>query len=367
MRVIIAGGGTGGHLYPGIALAWELLRMRPGSEVLFVGTERGLEARVIPREGFALATIRVRGLVGRGVIRATASLARLPLGLADAWSIVKRFRPDLIVGVGGYAAGPTVLAGRLARRPVALLEQNVLPGLTNRLLAPWADLIVAAFDESRAVFRGRVEVLGNPIRRAVVEAGRVPLPKDGGLLVFGGSQGAASINRAMVAGLVALKAVSGLHIVHQTGSSDHEAVRAAYTASGLAARVEPYLDDMGSAYAGAALVVARAGATSVAEITACGRPSIVIPYPHAAHGHQERNARALVRAGAAEMILDRDLSGDALGTAIARLLADRGRLERMAAASRAIGRPDAAERVAAACVALAEARSRAPGKVGGRV
>ena len=353
-RILIAGGGTGGHLYPGIALAHEFARLRPGVEILFVGTARGLEARVVPREGFALATVRVRGIVGRGMVRAVAALARLPLALAEAWTIVRRFRPDLIVGVGGYAAGPAVVAGRLLRRTIVLLEQNVVPGVTTRWLAPLADLIVASFDESRAGLRGRVEVLGNPVRRSVVERGRTPLPKDAGLLVFGGSQGAATINRAMVGALPELKVLPGLRIVHQTGAADHARTREAYAAAGVAATVEPYLDDMGSAYAAAALVVARAGATSVAEITACGRPAILIPYPHAAHGHQERNARALVAAGAAEMILDRDLGGGRLGGAIVALLSDRARLETMADASRRAGRPDAGETIAARCLELAE-------------
>jgi UDP-N-acetylglucosamine--N-acetylmuramyl-(pentapeptide) pyrophosphoryl-undecaprenol N-acetylglucosamine transferase len=248
--------------------------------------------------------------------------------LAEAWSVLRRFRPDLIVGVGGYAAGPTVVAGRLLRRTVVILEQNVLPGVTNRILAPLAHLVVAAFDESRAAFRGRVEVLGNPIRRAVVEA------------------------------LPVLMTLPGFRIVHQTGERDLAPTRAEYAAAGVSGRVEPYLDDMGSAYAGAALVVARAGATSVAEITACGRPAILIPYPHAAHGHQERNARALAAAGAAQMILDRDLAGGRLGETMLALLADRPRLQAMADASRRLGRPDAGPAIAAACLALLESRSR---------
>jgi UDP-N-acetylglucosamine--N-acetylmuramyl-(pentapeptide) pyrophosphoryl-undecaprenol N-acetylglucosamine transferase len=354
MRVLFAGGGTGGHLYPGIALAHELVRLRPRSSILFVGTTRGLEVRLVPREGFALETIRVRGLVGRGLGRAAAALAALPLALAEAWSIVRRFRPDLIVGVGGYAAGPTVVVGRLLRHPIVLLEQNVLPGVTNRWLAPLATLVVVAFEESRTAMRGHVEVLGNPVRRTVVEAGRVPLPTEASLLVFGGSQGAATINRAMVDALDTLKRLPDLRIIHQTGAHDHARTLAAYAAAGVCAKVEPYVDDMASAYAGAALVVARAGATSVAEITACGRPAILIPYPHSAHGHQERNARALVTAGAADMIADRDLNGDQLGRAVVSLLSDRTRLAAMAAASRRLGRPNACETIAARCLALVE-------------
>ncbi len=354
MRVLFAGGGTGGHLYPGIALAHELVRLRPRSAILFVGTARGLEARLVPREGFALETIRVRGLVGRGLARAAAALAMLPFALVQAWSIVRRFRPDLIVGVGGYAAGPTVVVGRLLRHPIVLLEQNVLPGVTNRLLAPLATLVVAAFEESRIAMRGRVEVLGNPVRRTVVEAGRVPLPTEASLLVFGGSQGAATINRAMVDALDTLKTLPHLRVIHQTGVHDHARTQAAYAAANVHAKVEPYVDDMASAYAGAALVVARAGATSVAEITACGRPSILVPYPHAAHGHQERNARALVAAGAADMIEDRDLTGDRLGGTIVTLLSDRRHLAAMAAASRRLGRPGACETIAARCLALVE-------------
>jgi UDP-N-acetylglucosamine--N-acetylmuramyl-(pentapeptide) pyrophosphoryl-undecaprenol N-acetylglucosamine transferase len=354
MRVVIAGGGTGGHLYPGIALAHEFMRVRPGSSVLFVGTERGLEARVVPREGFELATIRVRGLVGRGALGAVATLAMLPAALFEAWGVLRRFRPDLVVGVGGYAAGPTIVAARLMRRAIVLLEQNVLPGVTNRWLSPIADLVAASFEESRAAFSGRVEVLGNPVRPAVVAAGRTALPDAASILVFGGSQGAKAINRAVTGSLAALSKIPGLAIVHQTGHADHADTARAYRDAGVAATVAPYLDDMGTAYAGAALVVARAGATTVAELTACGRPAILIPYPHAAHGHQERNARALESAGAAVVILERDLTGAMLGDVIAGLLADRPRLMRMAAASRALGRPDAGERIARACLTLAE-------------
>jgi UDP-N-acetylglucosamine--N-acetylmuramyl-(pentapeptide) pyrophosphoryl-undecaprenol N-acetylglucosamine transferase len=354
MRVVIAGGGTGGHLYPGIALAHEFMRVRPGSSVLFVGTERGLESRVVPREGFELATIRVRGLVGRGVLRAAVTLARLPGALLEAVCILRRFRPERVVGGGGYAAGPTIAAARLLRRTIVLLEQNVLPGVTNRWLSPIADLVVASFEESRAAFRGRVEVLGNPVRPAVVSAGRTALPDAPSILVFGGSQGARAINRAVVGALPTLSQIDGLSIVHQTGQADFADTTRAYDAAGVTATVTPYVDDMGAAYARAALVVARAGATTVAELTACGRPAIVIPYPHAAHGHQERNARAVESAGAGVVILERDLDGPALGEAIAGLLADRPRLARMAEASRALGRPDAGERIARACLALVE-------------
>ena len=353
--MLIAGGGTGGHLYPGLALAREFLRVRPHAEILFVGTVRGLEARVVPREGFALATIRVRGVIGRGWTGAAAALARLPLAFKDAWSVVRRFGPHLVIGVGGYASGPALAAALFLRRTVVILEQNVLPGVTNRLVAPFVDLVVAAFDESRSAFRGRVEVLGNPIRREVVEAGRVPLPHDASVLIFGGSQGAMTINRAIIDALPDLKAMPGLRILHQTGSPDYERTKHGYATAGVTASVEPYLDTMGKAYAGAALVVARAGATSVAEITACGRPAILVPYPHAAHGHQERNAQALVAAGAAEMILDRDLNGPRLARSIAALLSDRPRLERMAAASRALGRPSAGEQIAARCLAMVDA------------
>jgi len=257
--------------------------------------------------------------------------------------------------VGGYASGPVLAAALLLRRTVVILEQNVLPGVTNRLVAPFVDLVVAAFEDSRTAFRGRVEVLGNPIRRDVVEAGRVPLPQEASVLIFGGSQGAMTINRAMVDALPDLKAVPGIRIVHQTGPRDYERTKNAYAAAGVAASVKPYLDAMGAAYADAALIVARAGATSVAEITACGRPAILIPYPHAAHGHQERNARTVVAAGAAEMMLDRDLSGQRLARSVTALLSDRPRLERMAHASLALGRPGAGEQIAARCLAMVNA------------
>ncbi len=410
MRVLIAAGGTGGHLYPGIALAGELKRLRPGTEVRFVGTAKGLESRVLPREGYLLDLIRARGLVGTGLRRGAASLALLPVALWDSLRIVGRFQPHLVIGVGGYASGPAVLAAWLRRTPTVILEPNAVPGVTNRLLAPLADLVVTAFEEAAASLRGRtVEVLGNPIRREIVErcrdmgtAGQATpvtdenqrtsggegsdterpwspgvLPPDRAtlhspglslgqhgsphkktLLIMGGSQGARAINRAMVGALPELRRQEKFLIIHQTGGADLEWVRGEYSKAGFNdARVEPFLYDIPEIYAAADLVVSRAGATTVAELTAAGLPAILIPFPYATHQHQERNAGSLQAAGAAVVLTDGELSGPLLAGWIEKLLGDPGRLRAMAIRSRAAGRPDAGEKIASACFQVAEARS----------
>jgi UDP-N-acetylglucosamine--N-acetylmuramyl-(pentapeptide) pyrophosphoryl-undecaprenol N-acetylglucosamine transferase len=352
MRVVIAGGGTGGHLYPGLALA-EVLVAR-GHAVTFVGTPAGIEARVVPGAGYPLRLLTGRQLRGGGPGRALLAAAALVRGTAQAVALLGELRPRLVVGVGGYASVPVVLAARLRRIPVVLLEQNTIPGAANRLLGRLAARVCIGFPESAAAFpRGRAVHTGNPVRAAILHAARVPRERPG-LLVFGGSGGAHKVNEATVDAMRVL-GVAARHIdlTHQTGPADVEGVRAGYAALALAPRVEPFIDDMAAAYAGADLVVARAGATSCAELLAVGLPAILVPYPYAADDHQRRNAEALVHAGAAEMILDRELTGERLAAAIGPLLADAPRRAHMASAARILGRPDAAARVADECERLA--------------
>ena len=376
MRIIIAAGGTGGHLYPGLALAREFERQVPGVEVIFVGTTRGLETKVMPREGFELITIRARGIMGKGGIGGLRGLAVIPLGLVQCLALCRTRRPDLVIGIGGYTSPPLVAAAFLLGIKRALLEPNAYPGVANRFMSPLANLVFVAFADAVPFFgTGKTQEVGTPIRRAFLEGTQstgASRTHGSVLLILGGSQGARSINRAMCAAFPLLLQVQPeLRLIHQTGERDFEEVAAAYRAAmqnlgstGHSTRppqarqdaplpgepeVTPFLYDMPSAMRQADLIVSRAGATTVAEITACGKPAILIPFPHAIHGHQERNARVLEQAGAAQVILDQQLSGDMVAQAIAALLGDRSRLARMGQQSRALGRPDSAERVVQTC------------------
>ncbi|TLY32173.1 MAG: undecaprenyldiphospho-muramoylpentapeptide beta-N-acetylglucosaminyltransferase [Nitrospirae bacterium] len=358
MRVLIAAGGTGGHLYPGVALAREFARLEPGSEAIFVGTDRGLETKVVPREGFELITITARGVMGRGMWGAVQGLAAVPVGLLQCLAICRQRRPDLAIGIGGYTSPPLVLAAFLLGIKRAILEPNVHPGVANRVLSPFANLIFVSFAATVPFFApGKTRIVGTPIRREFLEAPPEPPPDRivGGptLVVLGGSQGARSINRAMVAALPRLLAAHPtVRVIHQTGERDYEEVAMAYRNARLEAEVSPFLFDVPRAFRQADLIVSRSGATTVAEITACGKPAILIPFPHAIHGHQERNARILEEAGAATVILDAELTGEALAAAITALLANPGRLGEMGRCSKGLGRADSAERVVMACRAL---------------
>lgn len=356
MRVIIAAGGTGGHLYPGVALAREFERQMPGSETMFVGTTRGLETNVVPREGFELITIAARGVMGKGAGGAVQGLAVVPLGVAQCLAVCRKRRPDLAIGVGGYTSPPLILAAFLLGIRRILVEPNVYPGMANRALSPVADLVFVSFAETAPYFGSRkTRIVGTPIRREFLEVGAPDSEAKGlTLLILGGSQGAHSINRAMVAALPALIAAHpGLRVIHQTGERDFEEVAAIYrTCPSIEAEIVPFLYDMPRAFRRADLIVSRSGATTVAEITACGKPAVLIPFPHAVHGHQERNARVLERAGAAQVIVDGRLSGDMLAGAVSSLLTRPDRLREMARCSKALGQADAAERIVSECRAL---------------
>jgi UDP-N-acetylglucosamine--N-acetylmuramyl-(pentapeptide) pyrophosphoryl-undecaprenol N-acetylglucosamine transferase len=348
LTVLIAGGGTGGHLYPGIAVARELLARMPDARVVFVGTAAGIEARVVPREGFALELIRSAGLKGKSPVSIARGLAILPVSAADAWRVITRHRPAVVIGVGGYSSGPVVLLAALRGIPALLLEQNAMPGLTNRLLAPVVDAAAVTFQDTARFFGSKAIVSGNPVRPEFNREGeadgeQVSPPGAARVLVFGGSQGAHAINVAMVEAAPRLAAAQPrLALAHQTGERDLDMVREHYRRVGLAARVEPFLFAMEREMTSADLVVCRAGATTVAELTAIGRPSILVPLPTATDDHQRRNALALVRDGAALMIEQRELTGDRLASEMLALAADEARRRRMGAAARRLARPDAA-------------------------
>jgi len=370
--MVIAGGGTGGHLYPGIAVAQEVLRRVPDARVSFAGTARGLESRIVPREGFELDVLRSAGLVGKSITGLMRGLALLPLSFVDAWRIISRRRPHLVIGVGGYSSGPVVVVAALRRIPTMLLEQNAVPGLTNRLLARLVRAAAVTYEASLPYFRGKGFVTGNPVRAGFFDAtdregegvrhpsaaaaqGTPPEHPSAAaaqgtpprrVLVVGGSQGAHAINVAMMDAAHELaRSTQSPFVVHQTGERDLEAVRKAYREAGLIARVEPYLDRMDREMREADLIICRAGATTLAELAAAGRPALLIPFPHATDDHQRKNATVLAESGAAEVVEQARLNGLELAGRVLELMRDAPRRLRMATAMRGFARRDAARAI----------------------
>ena len=343
MRVLFAGGGTGGHLFPGIAVARELVRRHSQVDVVFVGAGRALEARVLSHEGFRRERVRIGGLVGQSLGGLVRGLALVPVGFFDAATLLRRHTPGLVVGLGGYSSGPVVLMAAWRKFPTLLLEQNVVPGVTNRLLARFVRSAAVSYEATLPYFGEKGFVSGNPVRAAFFDA---PPPRRSPLtlrvLVLGGSQGAHTINVSMAAAASTMAgSARPIDVTHQAGERDLEFVRDAYRRGGLSARVEPFLDEMDQEMAAADLVVSRAGATTLAELAAAGRPAILVPFPHATHDHQRRNAAVLVEAGAAEVIDERDMTGTTLGTRVVALTLDDARRASLAAASRRLARPEA--------------------------
>jgi UDP-N-acetylglucosamine--N-acetylmuramyl-(pentapeptide) pyrophosphoryl-undecaprenol N-acetylglucosamine transferase len=355
VRVLIAGGGTGGHLYPGIALARELQRRDAATYVSFVGTAAGIESRVIPGEGFPLDLIRVAGLKGKSLIARLRGLALLPLSALDAWRVISRQRPSVVVGVGGYSSGPVLALAALRRYPTMLLEQNALPGITNRLLAPLVRAAAVNFEESLRFFPRTGFVAGNPVRAEFfAPAAMEAHDQKARVLIFGGSQGAHAINLALVAAAPQL-AASGLAlaITHQTGERDLSLVRDTYQRAGLDVRVEAFLYEMHREMKQADVVVARAGATTLSELAAAGRPAVLVPLPTAADDHQRKNAEAFARAGGAVVIDERELTGERMASELLGLVRDSGRRQQMGLKASALARPDAAARIADRVLAIA--------------
>jgi UDP-N-acetylglucosamine--N-acetylmuramyl-(pentapeptide) pyrophosphoryl-undecaprenol N-acetylglucosamine transferase len=360
LRVVIAGGGTGGHLYPGIAVAREILARAPDSVVTFAGTALGIEARVVPREGFELDVIRSAGIKGKSVAARARGAFLLPLGGLDAWRLLSKRRPRLVVGVGGYSSGPVVALAALRGIPTMVLEQNAAPGLTNRWLGRLVDAAAVTWADTLPYFRGRGFVSGNPVRAEFFTDSQGRQRDDRTrILIFGGSQGAHAINVAMVEAAAELVRHGGrLAITHQTGERDLAFVGDGYRRAGFEARVEPFLYEMDREMTAADLVVARAGATTLAELAAAGRPAILVPLPTATDDHQRKNAAAMARAGAAEVIDQRELTGDRLAARILALAADAPKRAAMATAARGLARPDAAKAIVDRAFELVEGRSR---------
>ena len=359
LSVLIAGGGTGGHLYPGIAVARELMSRVPDAQVTFVGTAAGIEARVVPREGFTLDVIRSAGLKGKSLQSVARGVALLPLSAIDAAQVISKRRPSVVIGVGGYSSGPVVLLSALRGIPTLLMEQNAMPGVTNRLLSPVVNAAAVTYQEAVRFFGAKAFVSGNPVRPEFFQNegahGHDNQPPGAArVLVFGGSQGAHAINMAMVEAASRLAtAAPRMAVTHQTGERDPEVVRDGYRRAGLEARVEPFLFSMDREMTSADVVVCRAGATTLAELAAAGTASILIPLPTAPDDHQRKNALALVSQGAAQMIEQCELTGDRLASDIVALVGDPERRRRMSDAARRLARPDAAKAIVDRVLALA--------------
>ncbi len=349
LRVLIAGGGTGGHLFPGIAVAEEL-RRRVGAEVRFVGSEHGIERTAVPQAGFEVDLLPIRGVMGQGLRGLLRAAWRVPRSLFAAWVLQARFRPSLVVGVGGYAAFPALAVAVLARHPIVLLEQNAAPGLVTRLFARFARVVCVSFPEAQAAVGPHARLTGNPIRwrPGVGESvGR----KDAGVfrvLVFGGSAGAHRLN-AVAPGAVA-RLGRDVHVVHQTGRADQAAVESRYAELDVDAQVLPFIEDMQAAYEACDVAVCRSGATTLAELTALGVAAILVPFPFAAGDHQRINGQTLVEADAAWMILDHDLDEPTLAARLAEARGNPDAVRAVRAQARRLGRPEALAEVVQACL-----------------
>jgi UDP-N-acetylglucosamine--N-acetylmuramyl-(pentapeptide) pyrophosphoryl-undecaprenol N-acetylglucosamine transferase len=353
MRIVIAGGGTGGHVIPALAIAQQL-KKQFNAEVMFIGTARGIETRLVPQAGFPLELIQVGALKNVSLMTRAKTMFDLPRAIAASSRMLSEFDPEVVIGVGGYASGPAMLAAIRRRLPTLAFEPNVVPGFANRMIARWVSAAAVHFEETCQYFP-HCRVTGVPVRAAFFSIA----PKTGGvptLLVFGGSQGARAINQAMttpesLGGLLAK--IPGIHVIHQTGQRDHDQVLAAYRQSGISSEVHKFIDDMPATFARADLLVCRSGASTVGEITAAGKPAIFVPFPAAADDHQNVNARALERAGAAVVVEESNLDAAYLVDTIAALMGDPTRLRTMSAAARSLAHPQAVEEIAEMVAKLA--------------
>lgn len=347
---MVAGGGTGGHLFPGVAVAKEISRRFEGTEILFVTGKRKMESEVLRKAGFRQTSVAVEGMKGRGLFKGAWAALKLPWSFLESLWIIRGFSPHLVLGVGGYSAGPVCLAARVMGVPSAVHEQNSFPGVTNRLLCRVVNRVFISFEGSRKHLSGAsIHLTGNPIRAEFVTS-ETRLSRNGKLFtvaVVGGSQGARAINSAFVEALALLKERNRpCRVIHQTGELDYERTAALYKEKGLEAEVRPFVQDMAGVYRDADLVVSRAGAGAVFEMAAMGKPSLLIPYPFSANRHQETNAQFLVEAGAAEMILQENLTGEVLAERLQKFMENRAALEKMGQAARSVSKPDAAQRIA---------------------
>ena len=361
LRVVIAGGGTGGHLFPGIAIAREFMARNSATRIIFVSTGNRLEKAVLSKAGFDLRSIQVAGIKGRGVWNQIKSVLKIPGATLAAMGLLKNFSPDLTIGLGSYSAGPVVIGAWLMRIPIAIHEQNILPGITNRILGRFADRIYISFENTKSRLNPKkVHWTGNPVRQELLES--AARPEDGPaqdnrqgrftVLIIGGSQGAHRINMAMIGALEHFQNDERLHFVHQTGEADEAAVGDAYRKNRVSAEVQSFFDNMARQYRRADLIICRAGATTVAEITALGKAAIFIPFPFAADNHQVLNAADLASDGAAEIVLEEQLSSNLLAEKIEDYRDHPQTLEDMAARARRHGKPEAARNIVDDCYRL---------------
>ena len=362
-NILIAGGGTGGHLFPGIAIAESLMERDQNNRLLFVNTGNRFERSVLSMKGFDLETITAEGIKGRGLWMKLKSASKLPKGIFESILILKKFKPDLVIGMGGYSSGPVVLAAWMMGTKIVLHEQNLKPGITNRILFYLADRIYVSFFATANGFNpAKVRVTGNPVRRAILASPALPEETDEHaartdrrkftVLVLGGSQGAHSINMAVIDTLKHLNPKRNYHFIHQTGIADEKMVKDSYMMCGISGTVRPFFHDMADLYSKADLIICRAGATTVAEVTSIGKGVIFIPYPFAADNHQVINAKALVDEEAAEMIQENDLSGELLSSRIETLASDPEQLKNMMEKSKLFGKPKAAGEIINDCYNL---------------
>jgi UDP-N-acetylglucosamine--N-acetylmuramyl-(pentapeptide) pyrophosphoryl-undecaprenol N-acetylglucosamine transferase len=344
MRIIIAGGGTGGHVIPALAIAQQL-KKQFGAEVLFIGTARGIETRLVPQAGFPLELIQVGALKNVSLVTRAKTMFDLPRAIAASSRMLSGFDPEVVIGVGGYASGPAMVAAIRRGLPTLAFEPNVVPGFANRMIARWVSSAAVHFEETCRYFP-RCRVTGAPVRAAFFS---IRAKTDGAptLLVFGGSQGARAINQAMIESLGGLRAkIPGIHIIHQTGQRDYDHVLDAYQQSGISGEVHKFIEDMPGTFGRADLLVCRSGASTVAEIAAAGKPAIFVPFPAAADDHQNVNARALERAGAAVVVEESNLGAAYLVETIAALISDSSRLQSMSVAAKTLAHPKAVEEIA---------------------
>ena len=354
MRCVIAGGGTGGHLFPGMAIAEAFVEREMGNEVLFVGTEKGVETRVLAGGRFPLKTVSARPLKGISLLGKVKAMMSIPHAISGAVSILKDFQPQIVLGVGGYSSGPTLLAAFLLRIKRAIHEQNVVPGMTNRLLKYFSQRIFVSFEETKQYFpKDKTVVTGTPVRSEIIKKREGKEGDRFTILIFGGSRGAHRINEKMMEALNLLKKIKdSVKFFHQTGSVDVDFVSKGYQENGFEASVRPFFEEMATYYQLSDLVICRAGASTIAELAVCGKAAIFVPYPYAAHNHQLINAQYLVEMGAARMIRDEELSGSILTQIILSLYDHPEERVKMEKAILQFARPRAAEEIVDHCYAL---------------
>ncbi|MGB5685609.1 MAG: undecaprenyldiphospho-muramoylpentapeptide beta-N-acetylglucosaminyltransferase [Candidatus Electrothrix sp.] len=361
MRIIITGGGTGGHLFPGIALATALQQKYPGCEIMFIGTQRQLDKKTLAGFDFQQESIACMGLKGMGLKHRIKSLLSLPVAVLESWKIIKRFQPDLVFGVGGYVTGPVLLAARLCSVPTCIHEQNSIPGLANRMISHFVSRIFVSIPGEYPFPEQKTVVAGNPVRQEILAAAERRQQEVGSpltLLVMGGSLGAHRINMLMldVAAQLDEQQKKTVQLIHQTGTADEKKVRDGYAAAGVKAEVKAFFTDMASLYSQTDLVLARAGATSLAELSVMGLPAVLIPYPYAADDHQAKNAEYYVAEGGAVMYRESALDAELLGKILSQLLGDIDKLKKMARAMKNMGQPEATQRILDSCMDLIETK-----------